>query len=277
MESISNTSLIKLDQACRMLAEAKSVTEVKDFRDKAEAVAMYLKQKKLSLTAQNDASEMKVRAEAKLGELLKESEVSAGRPKKLSRASTILPDGITRHQSSKCQKMASVTPEALEHYFGEMRQQEKEITSAGVLALTRPPKPRKPRKTPRPSVNGEVEKDNTDAGGQLLDSKKQPVPPGLVSIFARVKDFKTILNGIKGLKRLAKELSEAAGGRLLRLKDFEIEIGHVERIVEFDMPYMVCPVCHGDARTRKNNCTCRDKGWLTRESYDSTLPREYKQ
>jgi hypothetical protein len=276
MEGISSTALIKLDQACRMLAEAKSVAEVKDFRDKAEAVAMYQKQKKLSLEAQNDASEMKVRAEAKLGELLKETGVSAGRPKKLSRATTILPNGITRDQSSKWQKMASVAPEALEHYFGEMRQQEKEITSAGVLALTRPPKPKKPRKTPKLSVNGELEKDDADASGQLLDSLKQPVPPGLASVFSKVKDFRTIVNGINNLKRLAKEISQSPGGRRLRLQQFEIDMENAKRTVRFDMPYAVCPVCRGDARTRKEKCPCLHTGWLNESSYESCLPKEHK-
>ncbi len=129
----------------------------------------------------------------------------------------------------------------------------------------------------KPSANGQVEKDDADANGQLLDSLKQPVPPGLIPVFSRAKDFRAIINGINQLKRLAKEISESRGGRQLRLQAFEVDMNNAKRTVEFDIPYAVCPVCKGDAKSRKPKCPCQDKGWLTKSSYECCLPKEYKE
>jgi hypothetical protein len=50
--------LIQLSAACKALAEAKSVDEVADIRDRAEAMRHYMKQAGYCLEAQNDAAEL---------------------------------------------------------------------------------------------------------------------------------------------------------------------------------------------------------------------------
>src|ERR1700687_3982709 len=78
-------ALAKIDVARRALAEARSVADVKDIRDKAAAIrSYYQRQRDGSLEARNHAAELVVRAERKLGELLADQVKHKGRPAKVS-------------------------------------------------------------------------------------------------------------------------------------------------------------------------------------------------
>jgi len=68
--AVVQNPLAKLELARRMLAETRSVDEVKMIRNLGEAARVYALQARLGLEAQNDAAEIKLRAERRLGELL---------------------------------------------------------------------------------------------------------------------------------------------------------------------------------------------------------------
>jgi len=63
------TNLIRYDNACRALAEAKAVDEVKDILDKAVAVKAYARQAK-NKDLEADAVEIRMRATRRLGEMM---------------------------------------------------------------------------------------------------------------------------------------------------------------------------------------------------------------
>ncbi len=64
--------IMLLSSAQRALAEARTLDEVKDLRDKAVAVKAYAKKAQLGKHLVVDASVIKLRAERKLGELFHE-------------------------------------------------------------------------------------------------------------------------------------------------------------------------------------------------------------
>lgn len=70
--------LVHFDKARQELAIAKTIDEVKEIRDRALAYRAYVKQIGESLEMQNMIAEIKIRAERKAGELLKEQDKNDG-------------------------------------------------------------------------------------------------------------------------------------------------------------------------------------------------------
>jgi DNA (cytosine-5)-methyltransferase 1 len=130
-----------ITKARRALAEARSIDEVKDIRDQAEAIRLYLRQRDESLEAQNEAAEIKIRAERRAGELLREMPKHPPGPDR-SHDVTDLPSrlcdlGIGKMQSSRWQRIASLPEETFQSHIEETRAAGKELTTSGVLAKVR--------------------------------------------------------------------------------------------------------------------------------------------
>lgn len=131
------TGLIKFDQARQALMEAKTVDEVKEIRDKAEALRMYLKQQGAGLEMQNHCAEIKLRAERRAGELLGEMPLNGGdRKSELHDERVKLSDvGISAIQSHRFQTIAQIPQEDFEVYIAETQAAKDELTSAGMHRL----------------------------------------------------------------------------------------------------------------------------------------------
>jgi len=132
------SALVRYDQACRALAEAKSVDEAKDIRDKAIAMAAYARQAK-NRDLEADAIEIRMRAERRLGEMLVEQKATVGfnrgtagtgrpnlggaaaEPPKVDHRPTLAEAGIDKKLSSRAQKLAQVSPERFEQMVGDTR------------------------------------------------------------------------------------------------------------------------------------------------------------
>jgi len=141
--------LARYDRACRALAEARSVDEVKDVRDVAMAMKLYAKQAK-NRQMEADAYELRVRAERKLGEMIAAQKETVGlnvggRPKTgtleepVSRPGTLAEAGIDKKLSSRAQKISAIPPAAFaaSHAPHSLRHQDSVVGSkaAGLQGL----------------------------------------------------------------------------------------------------------------------------------------------
>src|SRR5208283_2415404 len=137
--------LVHFENARRELEIARTLDEVKQVRDKSEAMRLYCKQARASLEMQNQCAEIKLRAERRAGEMLNQAELNkGGRPNNLSidttgfdPTPTLKNLGISRDQSSKWQRISEIPEESFEDYIQTTKSKEAELTSSGALLLAR--------------------------------------------------------------------------------------------------------------------------------------------
>ena len=140
------SALTKYDAARYALAEAVKIDEVKDIRDKAQAMAAYARQAKDTEMVEW-ATELKVRAERRAGQMLIEADVSPGPKSQLSKATTINPKladlGISRDQSANWQKLAAMPEKHFETAVETARSTAGSVTSAFMLREAKKDLPQK--------------------------------------------------------------------------------------------------------------------------------------
>jgi len=161
------TVLVRYEQARAALAECRSVDEIKDIRDKAEAMAAYARQAKDTELIQW-ATEIKVRAERKAGEMLVQAKQdgkmadssTGGRRGMASRWDKALTDGsaykptladigISEHQSSRWQQLASMTEDHFEAAVATAKDTAGQVTTAFMLREAKKARPSKSPATAR--------------------------------------------------------------------------------------------------------------------------------
>lgn len=161
------SALTKYDAARYALSVAVEVDEVKDIRDKAEAMAAYARQAKDTELVQW-ATEIKVRAERRAGQMLAEMPKATGELRNSSRShdgtatKTLADIGITKNESSRWQKLAAVTDTQFEEAVSAAKEVAGEVTTAAMLRAAKacePPKPAPaaPAPPPAPVVEPEAE------------------------------------------------------------------------------------------------------------------------
>ncbi len=142
MTTRGKRELAVLDQASRILAEAKSLDDIKTIRDKAEAARTYARAAQLGLSIQNRAAEVKLRAERKAGQYLSSLKLRGGdRRSNGHRVSLKLADlGITQQQSKRWQSVGSISYQDFSDYLQAANTEEREVTSAGLIRAAGKPK-----------------------------------------------------------------------------------------------------------------------------------------
>lgn len=141
-----------LASAHQALAEAKTVDEVKNLRDKADAVRHYARQAKLGQELVIEAAVVKLRAERRIGQILRETPLATGVQGNQHDESLGEPNGVLLHDvgisksdSSRMQRIATLAEEIFESYIQAEVESRREPTSAGVMRLIRSEKPVSPQ------------------------------------------------------------------------------------------------------------------------------------
>ena len=165
------------DQARQALAKAKTVDEVKEIRDKAEALRLYTRQAGEGLEMQNWCAEIKLRAERRAGELLRERDTDL-HPVSRER---LLPEGISHIQSHRWQAIAELPDDAFESHIAKTKGAEKELTTATVYALAREVQKASARQATRAAEYGPLPGDVTLWVGDFRE-RCQAIPDASVDL-----------------------------------------------------------------------------------------------
>lgn len=139
--------LAKLDKATQMLAEAKTLDEVKGIMDIAEAARTYARAAKLGLEAQNHAAEIALTAKRKAGDFLGQLDKNEHKVNQYNAESTrgfsspytetIQEADITPQDAARWQQIAQIPEETFMEFVQETKESGKELTQAGALRVAR--------------------------------------------------------------------------------------------------------------------------------------------
>lgn len=140
--------LLSVERARELLARSRDVDEVKDIRDKAKAVAMYQRATRASVDAQNDALEVELRAERRLGELVREMPKSTGGDAARARSQkatevdrdappTLASLGIDKRESARWQNLAAIPASMFDALIKETRDKAERLKRNAPLKLAK--------------------------------------------------------------------------------------------------------------------------------------------
>lgn len=134
----NSTTLARISEAMKALSAAKTLDDVLQIRDQAEALRVYVKAASDSLEAANAAAEIKLRAERKAGEML--AGIDNAKPGRKELGNSVLPNsleglGIDKMQSSRWQRASRVAADDFEAYLRDCQKNGREVTQAGLLKI----------------------------------------------------------------------------------------------------------------------------------------------
>lgn len=143
-------NLVKYDAACRALAAAKAVDEVMLIRDNAQAIAAAARVAK-NHELEIDAAEIRIRAERRLGEMIKTQKETVGLAKggqpyqkkptpsdmEAVEKPTLASVGIDWKLSARSQQIAAIPQEDFESTLIEHREAQQAVTTRTMETLAR--------------------------------------------------------------------------------------------------------------------------------------------
>lgn len=144
--------LVKYEAMHQAIIQAHSVDEVKDIRDRAEALRLYAKQSKQGIDDINRVTEIKLRAERRAGEMLRELPKDTGgkhhhksyspqpgenKIKPLTKDKAIADAGISKGSADRWQQIADIPEPEFERFIAETKEAGEELTTAKALSVAK--------------------------------------------------------------------------------------------------------------------------------------------
>jgi hypothetical protein len=172
------TNLIKYDQARLALAECRNVDEVKDIRDKSEAMRLYAKQAN-DTELEQWAAEIKLRAQRAIGEISAGLEKQQGKTELLPaggkkfKAEALADAGISTSTAHRYEQLAAIPEPAVEAYIARSKEAGKPVSAKAALAEAKP-KPEPTVAPPKPADFSESDAAPTPAKGRPVENYRTP-------------------------------------------------------------------------------------------------------
>ena len=150
-----------LNKAYAALSEACTVDEVRDVRDRAEAVRSYARKARLGRQILIEAAALRLRSERRLGQMLQTiplakaapgNQYSTAEPADEHIDAVRLQDlGITKSDSSRLQRIAAVPEERFQIYLKETIEANRECSTAACLRLVKSSGPTRKKPPAKPT------------------------------------------------------------------------------------------------------------------------------
>ena len=252
MSESQHHEIALLDRASQALAEAESFDQIKEVRDKAEAVRKYAQSASLGLDIQNRAAEVKLCAERQAGMLLTQMLLRGGdRRSKAHDERLKLNDlGITRNQSTRWQLEARIPEDVFREYIRETRESGKELTSARLIRLANGRKSSHNVDSHQHTVNGHGAKRPGKLNGRLRFRDERDSGDPLSQILSDLNNHHQLLDNILRPIYLGESTSLLpAERRVLRYLLIESQrlLGHLDQLPRSP----VSCACHSDRASSK--------------------------
>lgn len=140
------SQMLSVERARDFLSQSKNVDEVREVADKAKAVALYLRSVEASIESQNDAAEIRLRAERRLGEISQEIEedgrgrkpkVKAAAPAVITKGAKLAELGLKERDARRYEQLAKIPEVKFDELIEETRSKGERLTSSAPLKLVR--------------------------------------------------------------------------------------------------------------------------------------------
>jgi len=227
---------MKWDKAKQAIEEAHSIDELKNIRDKAEALRLYVKQQKESLGVQNKIAEIKLRCERRIGEMTQAMPKAQGARTDLTSTHEALKSdllkeaGLRQQQVSKFEIIAAVPEDKFEEHIAAVQAKNEELTSIKVLEFAKdfayqvgthtPP----PKDSPQEKANGiikDVNRHLMQITNLLQDIPLRDATPTLIKVLSENgKEF--LLSFSTFQETLATFIKDIEEGKVPTAPDFPL-------------------------------------------------------
>jgi hypothetical protein len=209
--------IANLAAAVEWLAQAVSVVEVRTFRDKAEAVRVLARQRDLGREAENQAAELRIRADRRLGQLLLPLPKRHGaRPSDRAELSESTPPtladmGLNRDQAAAAQAIARVPEDEFEAHLQSTKAEGRRLASQPLIARGRTHARRSPTPAESAALDLEAMAERQRMRRLLRRSRLDllSMPPREVLRAIQVRDHSELRAFIRDLRRWLSGLEAA--------------------------------------------------------------------
>lgn len=229
---ISPTSpLAKLDQARKLLAASRTLSEIKGIRDIAEAAKFYAKAAHLSKESLALASEISLLATHKAGQVLSQLERGKTGPKELSAtvadnseyAKTLQDSGTPPRTAAAWQQVGKISATTVDDYVSQAKETHQDISQSGLLKFSmRAERAKNPQPVrPKPAscfqaqdFTAKITAFRTELGclnSQWLRTHTQKDTEDLITLVASLRTMaKDVTERAQRIESAIRSLSEAA-------------------------------------------------------------------